>query len=148
MRKALGFGLLLATVVLTIGSSAAAATTTGATVVTDAGCITNVFATTCTVLRTTTNTTVTPSGNVSYVTNGTVEREIRFAFGGTYTATSEIHSHQLAKQGEVATASEHYEELTDYVSATYSLSCISSYDLHYANGEAQFSRSELECTTL
>ena len=54
---------------LTLAGTAAAAGI-GATVVKDEGCVTNVFATTCTVVKTTTNTAQTPSGNVSYVTNG------------------------------------------------------------------------------
>jgi hypothetical protein len=145
MRKALTLCIVLAA--LALASTAAAGTEKGAVVVNDAGCVTNVFATTCTVIKTVTNTTLTPSGNVSYVTNGTVEQRMTFVFGGSYTASNEIHLHMLGKQGDTQTSSEHYEELTHYVSGTYKLSCASSYDLHYANGAVQLSRSYLVCTT-
>jgi hypothetical protein len=143
MRKALTIAVLVAAFA-TAGTAAAA---NGAVVVKDEGCVTNVFGTVCTVIKTTTNATMTPSGNVSYVTNGTVERRFEFAFGGSFTSSSELHVHTLAKQGEVRTSSEHYQELTDYVSSTWFTSCVSSYDIHWANGEAQFIRSELYCTT-
>jgi hypothetical protein len=146
MRKAIMFGTMLAAVVLA-GSVAAGAANAAAIVVNDAGCVTNFFGTTCTVIKTTTNATTTPSGNASYVTNGTVERRIEFAFGGSYTSSSKLHVHTLAKQGEIRTSSEHYEELIDYVSPTWFTSCVSSYDIHWANGDAQFIRSELACET-
>jgi len=125
----------------------ASAAGNGAETVKDEGCVTNVFATTCTVVRTVTNSTVTPSGNISYVTNGAVERKVTFAFGGTYDFTSSIHSHGLRKAGEYHTTSDHYAEQSEYVSGQYRLTCVSSYDIHWTNGEAQFTRYELECTT-
>ena len=131
MRKALTLGTLVAAL---ITGTATAGTGNGADVVKDAGCVTSVFATTCTVIKTITHTTVTPSGNVSYVTNGTVERRLTFVFGGSFTSSRTLHLHALAKQGETQTSSEHYEELTHYSSGTYQLSCASSYDIHYANG--------------
>ena len=76
-----------------------------------------------------------------------VERRIEFSFGGSYTSSSRIHVHTLAKQGEIRTSSEHYEELIAYVSGTWFTSCISSYDIHWTNGDVQFSRSELACET-
>jgi hypothetical protein len=146
MRKAIMLCTMLAAVVLA-GSVAAGAANAAAVVVNDAGCVTNFFGTTCTVIKTTTNDTTTPSGNVSYVTNGTVERRIEFSFGGNYTSSSNIHVHTLAKQGEIRTSSEHHEELIDYVSGTWFTSCLSSYDIHWTNGDVQFSRSELACET-
>lgn len=146
MRRAIVVGTILVAVLLA-GSVAAGAANAAAVVVNDAGCVTNFFGTTCTVIKTTTNTTATPSGNVSYVTNGTVERRIEFSFGGSYTTSSNIHVHSLAKQGEIRTSSEHYEELIDYVSGTWFTSCVSSFDIHWTNGDVQFSRSELACET-
>jgi hypothetical protein len=146
MRKAIMFGTMLAAVVLA-GSVAAGAANAAAVVVKDAGCVTNFFGTTCIVIKTTTNATTTPSSNVSYVTNGTVERRIEFSFGGSYTSSRNIHVHTLAKQGEIRTSSEHHEELIDYVSGTWFASCLSSYDIHWTNGDVQFSRSELACET-
>jgi hypothetical protein len=132
---------------LALAAPAAAGTDSGAAVVKDEGCVTNVFATTCTVIKTVTNTTLTPSGNVSYVTNGTVERRMTFVFGGTYTSNQTIHLHALGRQGEAPVSSEHFEEQTDYVSGTYSLSCVSGYDIHWANGDVQFGNYQLECPT-
>jgi hypothetical protein len=146
MRKAIMFGTMLVAVVLA-GSVSAGSAKAAAVVVNDAGCVTNFFGTTCTVIKTTTNATTTPSGNVSYVTNGTVERRIEFSFGGSYTSNSTIHVHTLAKQGEIRTSSEHYDELIDYVSGTWFMSCVSGFDIHWTNGEAQFIRSELSCET-
>jgi hypothetical protein len=144
VRTNLVIGSVLAALAL---AGTATAADNGTTVVKDAGCITNFFGTTCTVVKTVTNSTVTASGNVSYVTNGTVERTITFVFGGTYTSSNALHVHVLAKQGEIHESGDHYQELVDYVSGTYQLSCVSSYDIHWANGDAQLSRSELECTT-
>jgi hypothetical protein len=133
---------------LALAAPAAAGTDSGATVVKDEGCVTNVFATTCTVIKTVTNMAITPSGNVSYVTNGTVERRMTFVFGGTYTSTQKLHLHALAQQGETQASSEHFDEQTDYMSGTYALSCVSGYDIHWANGDVQFGNYHLECTTL
>jgi hypothetical protein len=146
MRKRL---LILGAIVAALAcAGTAAAADGGAEVVRDEGCVTSPFATTCTVVRTTTNLTVTPSGNVSYVTNGTVERQMTFVFGGSYTVTSSLHSHALRKQGEVKTSSDHYYEVSEYVSGTYHLSCVNTWDLHWTNDTPQFTNYELECTVV
>ena len=72
MRKTLIIAVTL--VALALAGTAAAGAGNGADVVRDEGCYSNPFATTCVVTRTVTHATVTPSGNISYVTNGTVER--------------------------------------------------------------------------
>jgi len=144
-KKLLAAGAVIATLAF---AGTAAAAGNGAAVVNDAGCTTTVFATVCTVVKTTTNTTTTPSGNLSYATNGTVERTMTFVFGGSYTARQEIHSHALLKQGEFFTTSDHYQEVTEYLSGTYHLSCIQAYDIHWTNGQAQFGDYRLECTVL
>jgi hypothetical protein len=123
----------------------AAASSDGAVVVKDAGCTTNFFGTTCSVVRTTTNTTVTPSGNISYVTSGTVERTITFVFGGSYTFTSSLHMHGLRKSDEVHEESDHYYSQWEYASVAYQLTCVQSYDIHWTNDAAQLANSELYC---
>jgi hypothetical protein len=140
--------LLLATVGSLAGAGVAAAAPSGAQVVRDEGCTTNVFGTTCVVTKTTTSSTTTPSGNISYSTNGTVQRTITFSFGGSYTVSTDIHLHSLLKDGEIHTYGEHYEEASEYVSATYRLSCISGFDVHWAGDSTQFSDYTLECTQL
>jgi hypothetical protein len=100
----------VAVAALTFAALAGAAPGNGAQVVNDAGCYQTPFAKVCVVEKTTTNVTTTPSGNLNYVTNGTVERTMTFVFGGSYTVSDTVHSHQLAKQGEIAEASDHYLE--------------------------------------
>lgn len=145
MHKSL---LAVAAVVAALATAgiAAAAPGNGADVVDTTDCYTTPFGKYCTTLKTVTNATTTPSGNVSYVTNGTMEYTIEFVFGGSYSRVSALHSHSLSKAGEVHESSDHYEEQTDYVSGTYHLSCVQSYDLHWANGSPQIIRTELECT--
>jgi hypothetical protein len=141
MRKYIAAAIAIAALAVT-GAAAAA---DGATVVKDAGCVTNFFGTTCTVVKTATNTTITPNGKISYVTNGTVERRITFVFGGSYTFTSALHMHGLRAQDEVREESDHYTSQWEYLSGTYHLICVESYDLHWANDDAQPSNFELYC---
>jgi len=147
MRKLLAICTAAAALAIAAGAAAAPGNGNGATVVKDEGCVTTVFATTCTVVKTTTNMTTTPSGNVSYVTNGTVERTMTFVFGGSYTTSNALHVHTIAKQGEIHESSDHYAEVSHYLSGTYELTCTNSYDIHWTNGAAQFGNYELECTT-
>ena len=144
MRKALTIGIAL--VALALAGSAAAGPSNGAEVVRDEGCYSNPFVTTCVVTRTVTHATVTPSGNVSYVTNGTVERTQTFPFGGSFTHSDQIHLHTLLKNGVWTTSSDHYSAVEHYLSGTYELTCVYGYDMHFAGGETQFSNYELECT--
>ena len=133
---------------LTFAAVAGAAPGNGAQVVNDAGCYQTPFAKVCVVTKTTTNVTSTPSGNLNYVTNGTVERTMTFVFGGSYTVTNTIHSHYLAKRGEIFEESDHYLEQDEYLSGTYHLSCTEAFDLHWANGASQFGNYDVQCTVL
>jgi hypothetical protein len=144
MRKHL---LAVAAVVaaLATAGAAAAASSNGAVVVKDAGCTTNVFGTTCTVVKTVTNTTVTPSGKISYVTNGTVERAITFVFGGSYSFSDSLHVHGLRADGEVKEESDRYSSQWEYVSGTYHLVCYQWYSIHWANETAQFGDGDVAC---
>jgi hypothetical protein len=144
MGKYLTAFVVLVAALATAGT-ASAGSSAGATVVKDAGCSTNFFGTTCVVTKTVSNTTVTPSGKISYVTNGTVERTITFSFGGSYTFTSSLHMHGLRADGEVREESDHYSSQWEYLSGTYHLICVESYDLHWANEKAQPSNFELYC---
>ena len=144
MRKALATAITL--VAAALASTAAAAPGNGAEVVRSEGCYSNPFVTTCVVTKTVTRATVTPSGNLSYVTNGTVEFTQTFAFGGSHTRNEEIHLHSLLKDGVWTTSSEHHSEVEHYLSGTYELTCLSGYDVQYAGGETRFSNYELDCT--
>jgi hypothetical protein len=134
-----------AVVAALVAAGTAAGGGDGAAVVKDAGCTSSFFGTTCTVVKSVTNSTVTPSGKISYVTNGTVERQITFVFGGTYTFTSSIHMHGLRADGELQEERHHYASQWEYISGAYHLLCVQSFDLHWANGDAQPYRSELYC---
>ena len=138
----------VAAAALTFVALAGAAPGNGAQVVNDAGCYQTPFAKVCIVEKTTTNVTSTPSGNLSYVTNGTVERTMTFVFGGSYTVSNEIHSHQLTKRGEIFEASDHYLAQSEYLSGTYHLLCTEGYDIHWANGASQFGNYNLQCAVL
>ncbi len=144
--------ILMATAVavtaLAFAGVAAAAPGNGAQVVNDAGCYQTPFAKVCIVTKTTTNVTTTSSGNLNYVTNGTVDRTMTFVFGGSYTVSSEIHEHHLLKNGEFFEASDHYSEQREYLSGTYHLVCTEGYDTHWANGATQFGSYDLQCTVL
>ena len=138
----------VAVAALSFAALAGAAPGNGAQVVNDAGCYLTPFAKVCVVEKTTTNVTTTPSGNLNYVTNGTVERTMTFIFGGSYTVSDTVHSHQLAKQGEIAEASDHYLEQSEYLSGTYHLVCTEAFDLHWANGNSQLGNYDVQCTVL
>jgi len=144
MRKHLIVAVVTAAAALATAGVASAGGN-GATVVKDEGCTTNIFGTTCTVVKSTTNTTTTPSGKTSYVTNGTVERTITFVFGGTYTFSDSLHAHALLQDGEFQVTSDHYASRWESISGTYHLVCWQSYDIHWTNGAAQFGNSELGC---
>jgi len=142
----LALALAVAVGALTLAGVAAAAPG-GADVVRSENCVTNAFGTTCIVTKTVTSMTTASSGNVNYTTNGTVESTMTFVFGGSFTRSSEIHLHSQLKQGEIHTYVEHYDEVTDYASATYRLHCVSGFDVHWAGEAAQFGNYSYECTT-
>jgi hypothetical protein len=145
MRKLLSIATALAA--LAVAGAATAAPGDGATVVRDEGCFPAPLATTCITTSTVTHVTRTPSGLVSYVQNGTVERTMTFFFGATYTVSSEIHNHNLFEDGEFHESSDHYDEVTQFTSGTYSLTCASTSDIHWVEDAVQISNYELDCAT-
>lgn len=144
MRKVISF-----LVVLTALAAAGVATAApgGAEVISQDSCEQVWFGTVCTTVQATTNISTTPSGNLVYVTNGTSERRLTFAFGGSFTSTSDIHLVSLQKNGETATESHRLTETTSYRSGTYALDCVGGFSIHYANGSTQFGDYSYECTT-
>ena len=144
MRRHL-IGLATVVAALTFAGVAAAGSSPGAVVVDDAGCTSNIFATTCIVVKSVTNMTVTPSGAVSYVTNGTVERHMTFVFGGTYTYTDALHLHSLRTGDVLQEEGDHFSSQWVYDSGTYHLTCVQSYDIHWADDKPQPSDYQLFC---
>ena len=101
------------TVIATIGllalaGTAAAAPGGGASVVKETNCMQSPFVLTCVTIDTVTHVTETPSGNISYVTNGTVTITQTFPFGGSYTSTESLSARILQKQGEIHVAGDRY----------------------------------------
>ena len=80
MRRIIALAAALGTLAA-VGSAAAAPG--GADVIHEDSCVPAWFGTVCTTIQATTNVAATPSGNVVYVTNGTVERRLTFTFGGS-----------------------------------------------------------------
>jgi hypothetical protein len=142
MRKLIATAAALATLAL----AGVAAASDGATVVNDRSCTQTPFALVCLDVKTVTNTVVTPSGNLRYVMNGTVERTMTFGFGGTYTATAEVHNSVLMKDGEDQSRTERYWETTQSVSGSYSLTCEGGFTYHFANGMVQIGEYSYDCS--
>jgi hypothetical protein len=146
MKKLLTLAALAAG--LSLAGVAAAEPGTGATVVDDEYCIGSPFATWCWDVKTITKVTTTPSGNVSYVTNGTIDNTISLPFSGcTHTKLESMHLHWLKKAGVEQSHSQRLEQTTAFVCSSGSAySCTSTFELHMANGEVQFQRPEFDCT--
>jgi hypothetical protein len=133
---------------LVAAASAGAAPGNGATHVDISGCTLSPFGIVCQAADSVTNTTTTPSGNVSYVTNGVLAISITNPFTAcSLSQTQPFHTHWLQKDGELQSRSERLT-LTNTIScAGIEHTCVSTLDFHYANGDVQFSRSDLICTT-
>lgn len=143
MRTVIAIVATLATLAL---AGTASAGSGGVSVVSDENCYSNVFLTTCTTVRTVTNVVTTPSGNLTYVTNGTVDRHTTFTFGGTFDSSSSFHNRVLVLDGEEQVHSERYSEETRSVSGTYTLTCVSGFAVHWANGSVQIGDYSYDCT--
>ena len=83
---------------------------------------------------------------VVYVTNGTVERQLTFFFGGTFTTTSDIHLAAVQEKGQLQVVSERAFQTSSSRSGTYALDCTGSLVSHYANGATQFVEYSYDCT--
>jgi hypothetical protein len=148
MRK-----LLVLVTVLASGLAAAAAAgaaSGGATVIDNSGCWSNVFVTTCYEIRTVTNSTTTPSGVRSYMTNGTVEFRSHATANPahTWSRTTELHDHSLRKDGELHQESQRLVETTAFDSGGgFAQTCVLTLTFQYANGEVRLGESSFDCTT-
>ena len=137
----------LAVVAVVMATAASAATASnGATVTNDTKCATYGELTFCVTNRTVTATTATPSGNVSYLVNGTLEHTLTRPNGDRSTFTASIHEYVLAKDGEPFTVSERVEQISDIVAGDVAFSCVVSYAVQLANGEIRIDRLQIECT--
>lgn len=144
MKRIISVAVVVAAMVATAASAATASD--GATVTNGTECTTSGQATFCVTARTVTATTATPSGNLSYLVNGTVEHTLTRPDGYRSTWTASIHEHVLAKDGEPVTVSDRVEALSDVVWGDVAFSCVASYAVQLANGEIRIDRAQIECT--
>jgi hypothetical protein len=95
--------------------TAAAGGGNGATVTNDSGCVTSPFTISCWDVKLVTETTTIPSGNVSYLTNGTLQNTVSILLlGCTYTRTQPIHDHELVIDGESHMFSRRFTDITSF----------------------------------
>lgn len=86
------------------------------------------------------NKTLTPSGNVSYVSHMTYDLTFTFAEGDSFSATGSSHYHELVMQDEFQEFSLRQREV--YTNPTTG-TCYVDFFYHYANGELQFDKTEI-----
>ena len=135
--------------VLALAGTATAGSDRGASVAHDSWCTSSPFMTFCQDVWTATNETTTPSGNVSYVTNGTYGYSL--SFPGTPCARSDssaIHFHSLAKVDETHVETERFTGALTITCGALVRTCTTTYDLHIANGETQIEHGDFVCTDL
>jgi len=129
---------------LAVASSASAAPGNGADVVRQNECFNEPgLYTVCIDEHNVQNSTETPSGNFSYSGNGKVGAEGDFE-GCNVSSSAKFNYHYLFKDGELHEVGTHQTGEYFDCSGT-SQHCTFSYDLHYANGQVQFSRPDSNC---
>ena len=147
MKKLLLIGSLVAGIALACTAVAGAAPGNGATVDNYAYCIPSPLITWCWDVKTVTNMTTTPSGNVSFVTNGTTDYTVSIPLlGCTSTKSEPVHLHWLRKNGDPQTHSQRLAQTNSFTCASgYSSSCTSTFELHETSGDVQFQRFDFVC---
>lgn len=131
-------------------SPASAEPGNGADVVNESDCYTEPdYGTFCYDARSVSNTTETPSGNLSYVANARISYE--FTGSGPLAGCNDSGANDFKYHGLVKDETLH--ELGIRSGSEFSGECFgNSYNctfkdhFHYANGKVQFSRPEFECT--
>ncbi|MDQ3091139.1 MAG: hypothetical protein M3R46_05640 [Actinomycetota bacterium] len=133
-----------------VAGSASAAPGNGATKINQEYCTTNQFGTACFDLNTIVNTTVTPSGNVSYVTNGQTEIRNNPSFVNcTFIGRSKFHDHYLFKDGVFHERGDHQESsLERQCPGGVHEKCTFTRRAHMVDGEFQYLITDFRCTPL
>ena len=137
--------LALATVPAVSGS-ALAAPENGAEVVNQYYCNPTPFpGVACFDLNYVVNTTETPSGNVSFVTNGRNTITHNTANGCTFTGQTEFHGHYLLKDGELHERGDREESsLTVDCFGRHTI-CTFTLQAHHVDGTFQYNNSDFIC---
>lgn len=138
-------GVLVAGLVAT---GTASAEPGGATVTNESGCVTSPLTISCWDVKTVTQRTTTPSGNVSYVMNGTIESTVSIPLiGCTYTRTQPIHENELVKGDEAHLFHRRLiETFTFGCGSGPTRTCTTGMDVHWVDDRFQFVRPEFVCT--
>ncbi len=133
---------------LAVTGSALATPGNGATKTKQSFCDSTTFpgATVCYDLNYVVNQTQTPSGNVSFVTNGKNTIVDSTASGCTFTGDTSFHQHYLLKNGTLFESGAH--EVSSFTANCFGQSTTCTYTLqaHYTNGSFQYYRPEFTCT--
>jgi hypothetical protein len=134
---------------LALAGTAAADSADGATVTNYSWCTPTPLGTVCSDVKAVTKLVVSASGNVSYVSNGTTEFTMSFPFAGCeHSVADAFHVQWLDKDDEVWSQSERLIETTSFQCGAWGETCLSTYELHLANGETQIQRGDFVCTEL
>ncbi len=143
-------GALALVAVVAMAGTAAAASSSGATKVKQEYCTTNQFGTACFDLNYVVNTTTTPSGNTSFVTNGQTEvRNAPSFVSCTFIGRSKFHDHYLMKDGV-------FHERGDQQETSFTRNCPNGPQekctytrrAHLVDGKFQYLIQDFECVPL
>ena len=147
MKSLLLIGAILGA--LALAGTGAADSSNRASVTNYQDCSPTPFGTLCTDVKTVTKLVITPSGNLSFVSNGsTTFTSVWDAVGCTHSISDSFHQHWLANEDDDKTQSDRLTQTVSYQCGTSDLTCVSTLDVHFANGEVQFERDHLVCTEL
>jgi hypothetical protein len=145
MKALLVIGSIVAA--LAAAGTAGAAGEDGAYVYASSSCSPTPFGLICLDQKTVTNVTQTPSGSLSYVTNGTLELSYTQPFTGCSVSSSQSFHLHWAEQGGDARSHGERRSYTTQVGCDGSVeTCVTTVAFQYGNGDVQFDRSEVVCT--
>jgi len=149
IRRPMFAATLTLLVALAAASPASAAPGNGADVVNESDCYTYDYGTFCSDYRSVQNSTETPSGNLSIVSNGRASFE--FTGSGRLAGCSNSQSydfryHLLVKDGLVHEQGNGSGNEFSGECNGYSYNCTIKDRYHAVDGRVQFSRPEFECT--
>ncbi|MFL6014777.1 MAG: hypothetical protein ACJ74P_10890 [Gaiellaceae bacterium] len=133
---------------LAVAGTAAADSGNRASVTSYAWCTPTPLGTTCVDVKTVTKLTLTGSGNVGYLTNGTETYTSSFASTGcTQSVSDAFHVHWL-NTDQFQTEKWKLAETATFTCGTFAQTCVLTVDVHLVNGETQFEHADFSCAEL
>jgi hypothetical protein len=141
--------LVIGTIVTALATAGVAgAGGNGAYVYTNTTCSDTVFGLVCVDERSVTNITDTPSGNESYVVNGTLDFSFANRLNGcTYSTSARFHTNFEDQDGEAQSHGSRYVTTSQVGCGGAVETCLTTVTFHYGRGEIQFDRTDVACTT-